>query len=783
MVSPSQLASWQPAKLAEIAEQVLSHRRSLTGLHDDLDTGAPPGSWTFTDATRARAEHHRLSGLLATQVSETVAVVEALDTAVADITAAKHLLEGAMRRAGANGLNIDHGTGRVTVVRKFDDEDDLAHARTVRNEVSEQIDTALRDADAADQALAAVLNRAATTDVNSVGTLAQQQALLDFQKLSPADQVAYLLEHPDAYTLLGDHVSDAVKAQVGESIADDLDRMARNPEDFGDSADVARYARLLDAFGGDPGVMAPMYERLGPDGLLGTLNGIGSMLYVSSGDQGLAHLAESLRAGLGTASQAEGFDAKGYGEELVRYATVTAEDDRQDAYFRDYPSNPMGASVLDFLLRDGDYGEEFVRGVTWQLDEFERTAGTLGVETWMHHTGDGWPLNGIGADPDTSLGRWPDPMAAAMGQLGKHPALGLDFFTEDESRYQQYFSERDWSRDGFEGVSRAVLGIGTDSDNLANGAEETATLVSEFVDRIPDNDAFGQDSARAASEPIADLLKHYMPAVGAAVVVGGESDFAARVTSFDTFDYLSHKDFYPEFDQLDLDKLTKVALSTEQGTARIAEGVASYRQSMLISFAQQHPGADAAANLPALQDLMDRSAAVDGYMQNQVAHVAIEGAQSRDQQVAAFTGLVSKAVGVIPVPFSDEIGELVGDVGKNVWNSAWGQVREIPVGEIKETFGSSEAAVRSAQEADAIQGQQRMTIASFLSLADAGLIEVPPAMQDTWLSGDGMISLDQLGREQIPTFAREAHDAMASSLSVSELKLSYKDPVVEWVYP
>jgi hypothetical protein len=56
-------------------------------------------------------------------------------------------------------------------------------------------------------------------------------------------------------------------------------------------------------------------------------------------------------------------------------------------------------------------------------------------------------------------------------------------------------------------------------------------------------------------------------------------------------------------------------------------------------------------------------------------------------------------------------------------------------------------------------------------------------MQDTWLSGDGMISLDQLGREQIPTFAREAHDAMASSLSVSELKLSYKDPFVEWVYP
>lgn len=781
MVSPSQLASWQPARLSEVAEQVLAHRRSLTGLHDDLEAGAPPASWTFTDATRARAEHHRLSGLLATQVSETVGVVEALDSAVTAITAAKLLLEGAMRRAGAQGLNVDHGTGRVTVVREFDDEDDLAHARSVMHEVSEQIDTALRDADAADQALAAALTRAATTDVNDVGTLAQQQALLDFQKLSPADQVRYLLDHPEEYLLLGDHVSDAVKEQVGERIADDLDRLARHPEDFADADAVERYGRLLDAFGDDPAVMAPMYERIGPDGLLGTLNGIGSMLYVSTGDQGLAHLAESLRDGLSTASTAEGFDAKAYGEELVRYATVTAGGDRQDAYFRDYPSSAMGASVLDFLLRDVDYGEDFVRGVTWQLDEFERTAGTLGVETWMHHTGDGWPLNGIGVDPDAAMGRWPDPMAAAMGQLGRHPGLGLEFFTEDEGRYERYFSERDWSRDGFEGISRAALGIGTDAENLAQSGRDTGMFVSEFFDRISKNPEFTPEHAAAASEPIGDLLKHYMPAVQSAVGDGVSNDsFPAQLKELKDPPYLPFVEFYPELDQGDLLKLMDVALSSEVGLARVAEGIAGYRQTVLEGFTQAYGSLEEPGAQDALRRVLGDAASLEGYTQQRVGEAAIAGAVSKDQQVAAFTKLVSEAAGLVPVPFSSEVGEIAGDIGTKLWNTAWGHVQKLPTDHITETFASNAAAEVQTQRGAAEFSQRNMVINSYLSMVHAGVLDVPADRLDVWAPDGELVSLGTIAPGDLQYYRGQIDVVMQGAVDPRYLELIYESEFQQW---
>jgi hypothetical protein len=779
MVSPSQLASWQPARLSEIAEQVLAQRRALTGLHDDLDAGAPPSSWTFTDATRARAEHHRLSGLLATQVSETVGVVEALDTAVSAITAAKLLLEGAMRRAGAQGLNVDHGTGRVTVVRTFDDEDDLAHARSVMHEVSEQIDTALRDADTADQALAAVLTRAATTDVNDVGTLAQQQALLDFQQLGPADQVRYLIDHPEAYPLLGDHVSDAVKAQVGEQIAGDLDRLARHPEDFADAEAVARYGRLLDAFGDDPGVMAPLYERIGPDGLLGTLNGIGSMLYVSSGDEGLTHLAESLRDGLGTASKAEGFDARAYGEDLVRYATVTAGGDRQDAFFRDYPSTAMGASALDFLLRDGDYGEEFVRGVVWELDEFERGNDAIDVEMWMHHSSLGSPLGSIGVEP----GRMPDPMAAAIGQLGGHPGLGLEFFGS-EDRTQHYVVDRDWSRDGFEGIAKAAFGIGTGPDNLASHPEQTAQFVSTFVDRLPDNPGFTPDKAGAASEHLGSLLKHYMPAVEYAIRTESTSTAGGGIGPLDS-DVLPGLDPYPVLRPKDLDSLLAVAVTSEEGMARLAEGAGALRRTMVDNFAQLHPGGYPAAleNDVQLGNILNNLARVDGHLQHAVGVSVVGDAVARDAQVAAFTELVSKAAGMVPVPMSGELGELIGSTGTKLWNAGWGQVQELPAQQITEAFGDNAAAARAQQTDEAYNGRTVTVVSNFLALADAGLVDVPaPAGEVDWRPGHGLVSISDIEPGQLDAYRDSAERAMGDLVNLQSVLSAYQSPFTTWSF-
>lgn len=780
MVTPAQLSSWQPDRLEQIADDVARHRGVLTRLDDDVADARPPSSWTFADAAAARVEHSRLSQALATQVSETVGVIEALDGAATAIRRAQTSLEGAIRRAGGHGVRVDQTTGAVTSTRTYDDEDDADYARGVMNEIAEQISTALGDADDADQALAAVLQAAATTDVNAVGSLGEQRRVLEFQELSQADQVRYLLDHPEDFALLGEHTSPEVKALVGQDLAGQLDAAARDATAFGDAGTVQRYTRLLDAFGDDPDVMGPMYERLGPDGLLATYDGMTSMMYVGANVEELGDLAGRLRDGLQAATRQEGFDGRAFGEDLVRYATHTTTDAERDAFSAAYPSHGEHAAVLDYLLRDGDYGEDFVRGVAWELDEFERT-NPLRAETWTHHASFASPLNGLGVDGDGLYQA--DPMAAAMGQLGRHPGLGLEFFSDAEGaeRTGYYVAERDWSRDGFAGIAGAALAIGTAPENLAGDPEKTGLFVSEFFDRLPDNPRFTAEHAAGAAEPVADLLKHYMPSVDAAVGSSGAGDHGARLRDFTTNAYLGELLDQPVLDRTDLDGLLRVALSSEDGMARIAEGVAGLRQTQLTNFALQHPGEDGTrAHAAGLQSILSSGSRLEGYLQQSVGEIAIEGAKSADQRVAVFTGLVSEAAGLLPVPFADEIGDAAGDVGKKIWETAWGHVQQIPTDRVTESFGSNEAAARDEQTGEAQLGREKMVISTYLALAEAGVLEVPESMRDTWAPGGSLVSLGDIRPEDYQTFRAEAADALGGVLSPSELELMYKDPFTSW---
>ncbi|HYQ76410.1 hypothetical protein [Cellulomonas sp.] len=775
MVSPSQLASWQPARLSEIAEALVEHRRSLTGLHDDLDAGKPPASWTFEDASAARAEHARLADALATQVAETTGVIEALDAAATSLAAAKELLQGAMRRGGYNGLHIDHATGAVSLARSFDDEDELAYARTVQHEVAEQIETALADAAAADQALAAALNAAATTDVNDIGSLADQQAVLDFQAKSPADQVRYLLDHPEAYALLGEHLSDEAKGALGTEVADGLDRMAREWRDFTDAGTVAQYTALLDAFGDDPQVMAALFERLGPDGLLGAYTGLSLALYDVPDRSGLTRLAEELRSGLQVATTDPRFDQELFGQDLVRYATATADHDAQLAYDRTYAVNGGEGAVIDFLLREGTYGEDFVRGVTWELDEFERGHPER-AELWTESASLRSPLGGLGLDPASP--RMPDPMGAALGQLAHYPASGLEFFSEEaEARAQYYLADRDW-RDGFQGIAEVVRAVGTDADNLRSAPADTGMFVARAFDMLPRNEGFSVEGASLASEPIADLLKYYMPALDAAVAAGKEG--LPPWLDVTSNPYLPRFDDYPMLDSGDATSLLRVAVSSEEGMARMAEGVAGYRHAMLAGVTEHHlsdQGLTEEGRM-AVQNILGTSARVEGAVQAMVGAVAVEGARSQDQQVAAFTSLVSEAVGLIPVPFSDEVGGAVGDLGKKAWDAAWGQVTEIPTDRVTDAFGSNEAAARDAATGEAIDGRNKSVISSYLALVNAGVVEVPPEMRDVWQPGGRLITMGDIETPAISSYFEKARHAMMDLVDEESLLGMYQDPFV-----
>jgi hypothetical protein len=369
-----------------------------------------------------------------------------------------------------------------------------------------------------------------------------------------------------------------------------------------------------------------------------------------------------------------------------------------------------------------------------------------------------------------------------MGQLGKHPGLGLEFFSDGkgEDRSSFYFAERDWSRDGFGGISQAALAIGTDPANLEGDPEKTGMFVSRFFDQLPDNPRFDAEHAAAGAEPVADLLKHYMPSVEAAAA-GDGADHGARLRDFTTNPYLGTLLDYPVLDKVDLDGLLKVALSTEDGMSRIAEGVAGFRQMQLTNFALQHPGVEGAqANFADLQKILNDGSRLEGYMQHSVGDIAIEGAKSADQQVAVFTGLVSEAAGLLPVPFADQAGDALGEAGKKAWEAAWGHVQQIPTDHVTEAFGNNEDVARDEQTGEAQLGRERMVISTYLSLAQAGVLDVPESMRDTWMPGGQIVSLENIKPEDLQTFRSEAADALSTVLSVTELELTYKDPFTSW---
>lgn len=774
MVTPAQLGSWQPDALGRIADDVARHRGVLTRLDDDVADARPPASWTFADADAARTEHDRLADELATQVSETVAVIEALDTAAEAIRRSRTALEGAMRRAGVHGMRVDQTTGAVTPTRTYEDETDADYARGIAHEVAEQIATALGEADSADKELAAVLQAAATTDANPIGSLEDQRRVLEFQELSRADQAAYLLEHPEDFALLGEHTSAEVKALVGEDLAGELDRIARDPAAFGDATTVRQHSRLLAAFGADPDVMGAMYGRLGPDGLLAAYNGITSTMYVGVDVEALGDLAARLRDGLESATHHNGFDGHAFGEDLVRYATHTTSDAERDAFSAAYPSQGEHAAVLDYLLRDGDYGEDFVRGAAWELDAFERS-NPQRAATWAHHASFASPLNSLGTDTDGIYQA--DPVAAAMGQLGRHPAVGLEFFSDHEGaeRIEYYVAGRDWSRDGFAGIAQAALGIGTDPGNIAASPEQTGMLVSEFFGRLPDNPRFTPEHALGASEPIGALLKHYMPsvqiAVGSPTSANGD---AALVTLRDRF--LPDLAAQPLVYTNDLDSLLRVALSTEDGMARVAEGVANYRQTSIGGWAALADAGDPDATPQALEAVLTSSSKLEGYMQEAVSQLDIGSARSRDQQVAAFTGLVSKAAALVPVPGADMIVDVAGSTGMQLADAAWSGIRSLPVGQIAEVFAGSEEAARAEATDAYLDGRSMSIVSNFLALAEAGVVEVPSVLRETWMPGGHLVSVTDISLDELGVRTYEASTVLESIVSVDAIESAFKDP-------
>ena len=165
MATIGQVLSWEPSVIGDAADALVSRRRSLVELQDEMDAGAPPSSWASGAATKARGTHRRLWLRLADLIAEVSQVATALDIAQVALGRAKTELQETLTYAAGNGFSVDTSSGRVSdsmcVVEKA-----AADRRAICDEIVDRIEQGLRNAGHADTELAETLRRAAMENVD-----------------------------------------------------------------------------------------------------------------------------------------------------------------------------------------------------------------------------------------------------------------------------------------------------------------------------------------------------------------------------------------------------------------------------------------------------------------------------------------------------------------------------------------------------------------------------------------------------------------------------------------
>lgn len=543
-----------------------------------------------------------------------------------------------------------------------------------------------------------------------------------------------------------------------------------------DPEDVERVSSLLARWQNDPEVMSSMFTELGPDGTVAALSNVSSAMSYSGVEyEKLDALAKQLRTGMSTASEAPGFPAEDFARDVVRYSVPPLlSDEEQEAFYEKYGvSVTGGANLLTFLMQDTTYSDDFLLGAARQLDEFEQLAkdGIMPADVWYGHNGHG-PL-----DTGRGDGWYDDPMAAIMHNLGENPQAGLTFFTEDESRQKYYFNDRSWEADGYAGISHAVEGIGTDATNLESNAEDTTKLVSQFLDEVSNSPGFNPEDATAASPYLADLLKFYMPAVDNALRNGpGEGDGTSGPY---TLDHFGTFEFYPVLFKDDLDSLMSVAMSTQDGTQSIAEGVGGFQKTQLNNIAAalaQNP--DDPGLRTELRDILQRNASLQGFTEYTVGSVEIAGAESRDAQRQAYIDLVSDAAGLVPLPGADQ----VGDIGSKLIDFGWSQATDLGKDAAGNAWTSEAAGATDNAEQRAEAGSNRVKIDTYLSLVESGVIpreEVP----DQWYQNGRLVDLSQIPPEQMGSYTQSAMNGVNEYATNFDLEGAYRESFQSFYAP
>ncbi|MET1058562.1 MAG: DUF6571 family protein [Nocardioides sp.] len=504
MVTIAQLESWKPERLSSIADDLNTRRGKLVDLQDELDAGKPPASWVGADSYYAEQKHLELAEQIVDDVAEIATVISALDTAATDIGSAKSSLEGALSSAEAAGFKVDRTSGRISDPTVYEDDRAAQHAGLRISALAEQMSSALEDAAAADTALADALARASRGQIDVDGDLGSLGLDAQLRGTSPAEQAAYLLDHPERGREILDALPPAVKKEIGSQLSDLTDDIMDPNKDI-DADFLENLNELQDAYGEDPAIATSFLDTMGPEKMV-ELNGWIANLqmdddfpedftsYDHQMEAGLAQQMGSLQTNLGQLLGAgtAGLDGDGQpgsdthvSSDWVQRLVATGDDEVPFGYQGqdgDYTHKMYGYQLIAPLLHSADSGyllNEVGDGMLKFETDFAKEHGALpwsfpimnedglvegGRTDGVDQTGewDGVRLDwtqGTGEDDQAGF----DPMGGLLDGLSRNPDAARDFFTgddvpvgfrdgddttwRDESRVDYLLTDREWGPD------------------------------------------------------------------------------------------------------------------------------------------------------------------------------------------------------------------------------------------------------------------------------------------------------------------------------------------------
>ena len=548
----------------------------------------------------------------------------------------------------------------------------------------------------------------------SNGTIAGVASWLKDQEpeLSTRLDLARLLDTHGAgvatYTTDADTLANTQQL-LGKELADrvnDIDEQT-------DPEDLKLLQEILGNRSTDVKVMSSMYRDLEPQGTARALSVLAS-IHSMYGDDSPLDLAKTLRTGLATATKDPYFDGDTFGRDLTRWFTAPLLDDDQQQWAMEHMPGMNGAALMAFMMRDVNYGPEFLKGAADEMATFEKRmdeSGFMDARDWYSKNSMGGFMEGDAA--------WADPMAEMMRAMSRQPEVGYEFIREPGNA-DYFFDKRDWSNDGYDGISALADRVSTDPDIYRAHPEEAATIASQFVDWTADSPGFNANDAKAASDSVSHLLSAYMPSMAAALDGGGDDGEPGTLPADLELPGYGELKHMPEFFRPDLVNMTGVAMSTEDGMSHLAGGVADYRQTQLNAVAAElaeHPNDGKLRS--ELQSAMLNDSELRAFTTKIAGDHEISDAHDTDKQRQFWTNLLAEGAKEIPIkpPVVGTIVEHGIDLGTDAVNNAWANTAK---------------GVSDEWNVHAENGIGQMNYESYASLVHAGVVpmsEVPDSFK------------------------------------------------------